>query len=101
MTHPLKQLYTDPIIDESRLTQDLPSLRKDVPTLMSVHAAIKPALERARGAKVVGSSLQRSVVVSTSDPKTTAILEKYAHELDSMFVVSSVELNITVPDSPE
>lgn len=100
MTHPLKQLYTDPVIDESRLTQDLSSLRKDIPTLMSIHAAIKPALEKARSDKVVGSSLQSSVIISTSDPKTTAMLKKHAHELDSMFVVSSVEFNTTVPDSP-
>lgn len=68
---------------------------------MSVHGGIKSALERARGDKVVGSSLQSSVVVSTSDSRVAAILEKYADELDGMFVVSSLNVNTPVPESPE
>jgi isoleucyl-tRNA synthetase len=69
--------------------------------LMSVHGAIKSALEVARGDKVVGSSLQSSVMVSTSDANVTAVFERYADELDGMFVVSSLDVNAPLPESPE
>ncbi|KAH6657317.1 tRNA synthetases class I-domain-containing protein [Truncatella angustata] len=93
MVHPLHQLYDDPVVPQDRITQDLIVLRKDIPTLMVVHAAIKTGLEKARTDKVVGSSLQSSVIVSTSDASIVATLEKYAEELANMFVVSSFEIN--------
>lgn len=60
---------------------------------MAAHAAIKAALERARSDKVLGSSLQSSVVLYVpGNPKTEAVLRSYADELDALFVVSSVEV---------
>ncbi|ETS81202.1 hypothetical protein PFICI_06204 [Pestalotiopsis fici W106-1] len=92
VVHPLHQLYATPVISEDRLTLDLPAVRKDIPTLMAVHSAIKTGLEKARADKVVGSSLQSSIVVSTSDAGVIAVLERYADELANMFVVSSLEI---------
>ncbi|KAH8682490.1 isoleucyl-tRNA synthetase [Xylariales sp. PMI_506] len=99
--HPLHQIYNDPLIDSSRLSQDLTELRKDIPTLMAVHAAIKPALEKARTDKVVGSSLQSAVILTIPDSRVASILEKYSEELDAMFVVSSLEINGAIPESAE
>ncbi|KAI0126614.1 isoleucyl-tRNA synthetase [Xylariales sp. AK1849] len=99
--HPLQQLYHDAIIDSNRLTQDLQTLREHIPVLMAIHAVIKPSLEKARTDKVVGSSLQSFVNISIPDSKTTAVLEKYADELESIFVVSSVVVNSAISDSPE
>ncbi|OTA91426.1 hypothetical protein M434DRAFT_76280 [Hypoxylon sp. CO27-5] len=101
LVHPLHQLYVAPVIDPSRLTRDLTSLRKDIPVLMSVHAAIKSGLEDARADKVLGSSLQSSVVVDVADSPTREVLQRYADELEAMFVVSSVEINATLPVEPE
>ncbi|KAI5859568.1 isoleucyl-tRNA synthetase [Durotheca rogersii] len=101
LTHPLHQLYGDPVIDPTRLTRDLSSLRNDIPILMSVHAAIKSGLEAARGDKAIGSSLQSSVILDVSDAPTKDILATYADELEAMFVVSSVEINADQPVSPE
>ncbi|KAK6072239.1 isoleucyl-trna synthetase [Seiridium cupressi] len=103
IVHPLHQLYSDPIIPEGRLTQDLAVLRGDMPILMDVHAAIKTGLEKARADKAVGSSLQSSVLVLTSDTATSAILQRYAGELADMFVVSSLEVNARdgLPNSPD
>ncbi|KAI0178968.1 isoleucyl-tRNA synthetase [Hypoxylon sp. FL1284] len=100
LSHPLNQLYGDPIIDENRLTCSLESLRKDIPTLMSVHAAIKSGLEAARSDKVVGSSLQSSVIIEVADAPIQDVLKTYANELEAMFVVSSVGINAELPKDP-
>jgi isoleucyl-tRNA synthetase len=99
--HPLRQLYTDPVVDERRLTLDEGVLRADVPVLMRVHAAIKAASEVARGDKVLGSSLQCAVVLEVPEGKVLEALGRYKEELEAMFVVSSVELNGAVPEDVE
>lgn len=101
LIHPLHQLYGDPVIDDSRLTYSLESLRKDIPILMSVHGAIKSGLEVARSDKVVGSSLQSSVIIDVADTSIRNVLETYADELEAMFVVSSVGINATPPQDME
>ncbi|TGJ82426.1 hypothetical protein E0Z10_g6342 [Xylaria hypoxylon] len=103
--HPLHQLYADPVIDHSRLTIDPAELRKDIPVLMAVHGAVKPALEQARVAGHVGSSLQSTVeihILETSGGNHEAVLsvlEKHTDELANMFVVSAVRINTSSPDA--
>lgn len=99
VVHPLQQLYSSPLIDSSRLTLDEPELRKAIPVLMSTHAAIKAASERARAEKVLGSSLQCSVILEVPEGETLSSLRALADELDTVFVVSSVDLNVAVPES--
>ncbi|KAK4129761.1 isoleucyl-tRNA synthetase [Parathielavia appendiculata] len=101
LIHPLRQLYWDPIVDEDRLTMDPRQLRLDVPVLMRAHAAIKAALELARGDKVLGSSLQCAVVLEVPEGGVLQALERYTDELEAMFVVSSVGLNGAVPEGVE
>ncbi|KAI2628066.1 isoleucyl-tRNA synthetase [Hypomontagnella submonticulosa] len=101
LIHPLHQLHGDPLIDPGRLARDLNSLRKDLPLLMSVHAAIKFGLEAARGDKVLGASLQSSVILDVPNHLAREVLGKYADELESMFVVSSVKVNAALPENPE
>ena len=93
MHHPLQQLYSDPLIHPARLGRDESQLREAVPVLMATHAAIKAASERARSKKVLGSSLQCSVVLQVPEGKALTALESLANELEAIFVVSSVELN--------
>ncbi|KAI1177375.1 tRNA synthetases class I-domain-containing protein [Nemania sp. FL0916] len=96
LTHPLQQLYANPLIDPSRFTVNPAELRNDMPVLLAVHGAVKPALEHARTEGRVGSSLQSTVeihVPQTDDRKHAAVrdvLEKYEDELATMFVVSGV-----------
>ncbi|KAL2015834.1 hypothetical protein VTK56DRAFT_4702 [Thermocarpiscus australiensis] len=92
--HPLRQLYGAPVIDAARLTLDESEVRAAVPVLMRTHAAVKAALELARADKVLGSSLQCSVVLEVP-PEGNAldVLTDYEDELEAMFVVSSVEVN--------
>ncbi|KAI1652670.1 isoleucyl-tRNA synthetase [Daldinia decipiens] len=101
LTHPLHQLYSNPVIEPTRLTRDLTTLRKDIPVLMSVHTAVKSTLEAARSDKVLGSSLQSNVFVEVPDIQTQKVLESYADELESMFVVSSVAVNTKPPSKIE
>ncbi|KAI1818219.1 isoleucyl-tRNA synthetase [Poronia punctata] len=100
LSHPLYQLYADPLIHPSRLTIDPVELRKDIPVLMAIQDAVKLGLEQARSAGHVGSSLQSTVDIHVPDtiqkPHAEAVLniiEKYASELPSMFVVSGVRIN--------
>lgn len=68
---------------------------------MSVHGAIKSGLEAARSDKVVGSSLQSSVIIDVTDTSIRKVLQTYAEELEAMFVVSSVDINTAFPKDPE
>ncbi|KAL1898557.1 isoleucine-tRNA ligase [Sporothrix stenoceras] len=91
--HPLRQLYNDPLVLANRLPSDTGRLRATIPVIYSAHAAVKTASENARNAKVLGSSLQCSVVLQVpKDSEALPLLQEYAAELDSMFVVSSVSV---------
>lgn len=87
-------------MDPGRLTMAQSKLRGDLPALGAVHEAVKAGLEEAREAKVLGSSLQCSVMVTTEDSELAAMLGYYLDELDAMYVVSHVELNGPIPQAP-
>lgn len=54
---------------------------------------MKTALENARNNKVLGSPLQCSVVLQVpKESEALPLLQEYAAELDSIFVVSSVKV---------
>ncbi len=99
--HPLQQLYSAPLIDASRMQGEEDSLRRALPVVLAAHAAIRGASERARNDKALGSSLQCSVVLDVPDVASVDLLGEVADELDAMFVVSTVELNVTVPAEAE
>ncbi|KAK4454577.1 isoleucine--tRNA ligase [Podospora aff. communis PSN243] len=99
--HPLKQLYSSPLIESSRLTFDEAEIHEAVPIIRSTHDAIKAAAEEARGNKWLGSMLQSSVVLKVENPAAFEVLHKYKDELDAIFVVSSVEINVEVPGDVE
>ncbi|ROW07958.1 hypothetical protein VMCG_03655 [Cytospora schulzeri] len=99
--HPLQQLYSSPILDESRLPADETKLREAIPVLFGVHTAIKSASELARRDKKVGSSLQCSVALQIPDAAVAATLQQFGDELEDMFVVSSVDINEPLPETPE
>lgn len=67
-------------------------LLKDAQWLSSAMAAIRTAQEEARKAKIIGSSLESSVILELPD-ESLPLFERYADELESIFVVSSVQLN--------
>jgi isoleucyl-tRNA synthetase len=94
----MKQLYDAPLYDPSRFTMDEAALRKDIPVLMAAHGAVKSALEAGRLAKALGSSLQSSVVITVPEGEVASALERHASELDAMFVVSSVRVNVGTPE---
>ncbi|OAA55308.1 Isoleucyl-tRNA synthetase, type 1 [Niveomyces insectorum RCEF 264] len=108
--HPLRQLYTAPLVGADQpLDPDAErSLRQAIPVVYAAHAAVKAALERARNDKVLGSSLQCTVVLQMAEAPqhseaaeaaaVTTVLEDYADELATMFVVSSVALHAPMPD---
>lgn len=68
---------------------------EDFPYLNKAYDAIKTAQEEARTAKLVGSSLQSSVVLLLP-PEADALFRKYEDELDALFVVSNVSLNTAI-----
>ncbi|KAK4204000.1 putative isoleucyl-tRNA synthetase [Triangularia verruculosa] len=92
LVHPLQQLYDAPLIDPARFTYEDKYIRESMPAIMSAHAAIKAASERARSDKVLGSSLQCSVVLVPHSGGALSVLERFTGELDAMFVVSAVDI---------
>jgi isoleucyl-tRNA synthetase len=86
------QLYDDPLFDQSRLTQDLSAIAADLPVIQAAREAVQAGLEQARKAKVTGSSLQASVMITTEDQNLRQSLGRYGDELADMFVVSSLEI---------
>ncbi|KAI9755525.1 MAG: hypothetical protein M4579_004251 [Chaenotheca gracillima] len=97
--HPLQRTYpiTPPAWKNEQLAADLP-------LLLRINDAVKAAQERARGAKQMGSSLQSSVFLSfdsaaqgsertaTADVSHEHVVRRWADELDSFLVVSSVHI---------
>lgn len=96
--HPLQQLDSSPVIDESRLPGDEGKLRKAIPVLEAVHAGIKSATELARRDKLMGSSLQCSIMLEVPDIAVVDTLQQFGDELEALFVVSSVSINETLSD---
>ncbi|TDZ27521.1 Isoleucine--tRNA ligase [Colletotrichum sidae] len=101
LTHPLHALWDAPVHSLPLYNMGEVSLRKDLPVLMSIHGAVKAGLEKGRLDKVLGSSLQSSVVITSGDQGVAGVLAKYASELEAMFVVSSVAINTDIPAEGE
>ncbi|KAH7001536.1 tRNA synthetases class I-domain-containing protein [Ilyonectria destructans] len=100
LENPARQLYGSPLVDPARLTLSQDALREDAAVISGVHNAVKAALEQARGDKMLGSSLQCSVNIVVENSEVASVLERYLEELEAIFVVSSVEMNKPVPQSP-
>jgi isoleucyl-tRNA synthetase len=88
--HPLQRTLNHDIIPLS-LSPAIVAVEKDVPWLMNAMTAIKVAQELARRDKIIGSSLESSVVLILPE-QARNLFEGYAEELESIFVVSSVSL---------
>lgn len=88
--HPFHRSLTD------QLTKRNPKpdshVREDIPWLLNANAAIKAAQEQARSKKLIGSSLESSVVLQLP-PEAVQLFNRFADELDTIFVSSSVSIN--------
>ncbi len=89
--HPFHRTLDDPIISPARAVQT-DSLVGDISWLMYTNTAIKTAQEEARAKKLMGASIQCSVVLQIPS-QAGPLFDRYADELDTIFIVSSVELN--------
>lgn len=90
-THPSLRPLTEPVSDAERCDVAELEIRDEVPVLLAANTAIKTVQEEARGKKLIGSSLESSVVL-TLPPRLLEVFERYREELASIFVVSSVQL---------
>jgi isoleucyl-tRNA synthetase len=93
LLHPFHRTLDDPIISSSRGEID-EHLLDDLPWLMNAHAAVKVALEQARNQKIIGSSLQSAVVLQLPTEQAKEVFDRFAGELETIFVVSSVEVGL-------
>ncbi|MBQ3099376.1 MAG: isoleucine--tRNA ligase [Clostridia bacterium] len=59
--------------------------------LFDLRDEVLKALEDARAAKLIGKSLEAKVIISANDEKY-ALLESFKNELETVFIVSQVEL---------
>lgn len=92
--HPFQQLYDDPLPGVRQLpSSESDRLRAAIPVIFSAHAAVKTAAEHARNDKVMGSSLQCSVVLQVPESSVALeLLREHASELADMLVVSSLSI---------
>ncbi|KAI5467391.1 tRNA synthetases class I-domain-containing protein [Mariannaea sp. PMI_226] len=97
LENPARQLYHSPL-DANELTLPPATLRDDYAALGTLNRAVQAIMERARADKVLGSSLQCSIHLAVEDKNMIKLLERYADELESILVVSSVELNQPLPE---
>ena len=88
--HPFHRTLKEPLT--TRHFEKDGTIRNDIPWLLNANTAIKIAQEQARAAKFVGSSLESAVVLELP-PSGKEVFERYANELESIFVVSSVALD--------
>ncbi|KJZ77343.1 hypothetical protein HIM_03067 [Hirsutella minnesotensis 3608] len=101
LVHPSKQRWDAPLIASSRMTVSKHKLRKDMELIEPVRHALKGALEQARAARALGSSLQCDVIITTD--RKHQLGPKYAYWLDelaTMFVVSRVGVDEPLPPNP-
>ena len=88
--HPFHRNLDQPLTSRNLVVDE--KIRDDVPWLLNANAAIKTAQEEARAQKTVGSSLQSAVVLHLPE-SARELFGRYEDELESIFVVSSVEIN--------
>lgn len=98
---PARHEFNAPLVEQNRLSLSPENIRRDYPVIGAIHNAIKNGLEQARESKVVGSSLHCTVVIASNDALLVDCVKEYLDELDSIFVVSSVDLNSSLPEQPE
>lgn len=60
--------------------------------LLAIRAVVTKALEEARRADVIGSSLQAAVTLVPGDKQTAEVLQSHQHHLEAIFIVSKCSL---------
>ncbi len=94
--HPLKRIF--PTVPAEWQRKETAT---SVPWLMAANSAVKAAQEIARGEKKMGSSLQCSVLLAFDETENVEgspvmrVFQDYKDELDSLFVVSSVDITVS------
>jgi isoleucyl-tRNA synthetase len=88
--HPFQRTIDDSVIPAVRFPSD-PNLLNDLSWLLNANTAIKTAQEEARAQKLIGSSLESSVLLELP-ASARDLFDRYADELEAIFVVSSVSL---------
>lgn len=88
--HPFHRTLDEPLTLRNPRASE--HIQDDLTWLLNANAAIKTAQEEGRSKKMLGSSLESSVILSLPS-QSRRLFDRYADELDSIFVVSSVELD--------
>ncbi|KAL4786551.1 tRNA synthetases class I-domain-containing protein [Aspergillus varians] len=94
--HPLRRISTEPTPEWQHS-----SLGRDYEEIVAVHSVIKAMLEKARGQKQTGSSLQSFVHIRLPGNNIQSVLQRHLDELADIFVVSSVTLGGSDEAIPE
>jgi isoleucyl-tRNA synthetase len=79
------------IIGEIRDRDAAATLRSDWEALVAIRDEVNKAIEQSRNDKVINSELEAAIVI-TAPAESYKLLERYRAHLNSLFVVSAVEL---------
>ncbi|KAL4935762.1 hypothetical protein BDV06DRAFT_217178 [Aspergillus oleicola] len=96
LEHPLQRTVTDPDSEWQSST-----LGGDYLNIAAIHSSIKAMLEKARGHKQTGSSLQSFVHIALPNTNVPSVLQRSLDELPDIFVVSSVTVSGAEEAVPE
>jgi isoleucyl-tRNA synthetase len=94
--HPFHRTLDQPLTTRNLDVSE--HIRDDIPWLLNANTALKVAQEEGRAQKKIGSSLESSVILQLP-LQARAAFDRYADELASIYVVSSVELDGQVEGS--
>ncbi|KAL4919069.1 tRNA synthetases class I-domain-containing protein [Aspergillus aurantiobrunneus] len=86
--HPLRRIVTKPAPEWQNS-----SLGENYQDISAVHSVIKAMLEKARGHKQTGSSLQSFVHIKLPSNNIPSVFQQSLNELPDIFVVSSVTIS--------
>lgn len=95
MAHPASDNKLSVILNdmpEWRADYDFPEIEEKWNKLFELRGDVMKALELARTDKLIGKSLDAKVTIYTEDKDTLALLESFASELSTVFIVSKAEV---------
>ncbi|MFH1422167.1 MAG: isoleucine--tRNA ligase, partial [Planctomycetota bacterium] len=76
-----------------------PELLEKGDKIIAIREEVARELEELRKSKVIGSSLEASVILHTNSPEQLAFLNSFGNSLASIFIVSKVNIDEKIPES--
>lgn len=91
------RILHQPVLSDHERSQ----FAEEVPVLLQIITAVQRAQEQARAEKKMGSSLQSLVILEAHSEQAVSLLAKYQNDLETLLVVSRLELHFDKSSPPQ